>query len=134
MRVRRARVGRFGVGEHDSRVEDREAVFVGDHRIEIHLGDLRMRPTANPETVSSSDAIASMSTPGWPRTPRRIAAPRSCASIAARLAAANRRQRKRGVLHHLDEHSAEPHHHHRAETLVARTIPAISSTPACAIG
>ena len=36
-------VAAFGVGEHDSRVEDREAVLVGDDRIEIHLGDLRMR-------------------------------------------------------------------------------------------
>ena len=36
-----------------------------------------------------------------------------------RLTPANRRQRKRGVLHHFDEHSAEPHHHHRAESFVA---------------
>ena len=29
--------------EHDSRIEDRETVLVRDHRVEIHLGDIRMR-------------------------------------------------------------------------------------------
>ena len=36
------------------------------------------------------------------------------------FAPANRCNRQRSVLHHLDQHSAEPHHHHRAKAIVAK--------------
>jgi hypothetical protein len=45
---------------------------------------------AIPDTVSRIETIASISTPGWRR-----------------------------ILHHFDQHAPQPHHYHRAESIVA---------------
>ena len=76
---------------------------------------------AIPETVSSNrndrvDIDSGLAAHARAESARRAAR----ASIASASRPPIGASRQRGILHHLDQHSAEPHHHHRAEALVAK--------------